>query len=352
MSFVQPSAGEYELPSAQFTAAFQDGTYDTRHAEEYATSDCYEGARESNDHMRPVKAFEPGKIVYHVDLCFTLPRHCCADAPVDVNIHQNDLIRTWQHNGASHLLQSDLSRVVPTSIKIVGTTLPSQAPYALQLYDANGMSLFETHGANYSSGAECDCYGFPLFMDDKTIFRSNGVVDDHVRNYANVSIKDIKKDCLSLEYPGGLQYALVPKDKGWYFAWVLEVKERGTDSIMTNPAYQDANHPSYIRLYKKDFDRCITYYENALERIKFANLTKMKARLMPRDHYVSGHDPADVRQETVVLEVTARAADVEAQVAETRMAGMRITGGHAGKSKQHTSRMSYGQLQQKFGGAK
>lgn len=331
------------MPTREFAHAFDQGTYNTEESQRY-----YRDAQVSYDqnqyeeHKRPVKLFDPGKIVYHVDLCFSLPRRGCPQGPVEVNINQNDLIRTWQQNSSMNLLRSDLSRVVPTSIKIVGTTFPAQSPYALQLFDAKGVPLFDTHGANYSSGNECDCYGFPLFMDDKTIFRSNGVVDDHVREYANISIKDIKNDCLLLKYPSGLEYALVPKVNGMYFAWVLEVKERGSDSIMTNPAYQDANHPEYFRLYKKDFDRCISYYEKALEQIKFVDFTRMKARLVPRDHHILSQDPTDLRQETVILEVTARAGDVSDETISHRCSKIRMNANHAGKKT--LSRLTFGEL--------
>ena len=280
-----------------------------------------------------------------MDLCFDVPRHCCSRDPVEVVVSEADLVKGWQKNGNKALLAADLSRVVPTSVKIVGSTLPPQSPYALQLHDANGIPLYETHVAHYSSGSERDCYGFPLYMDDKTMFRNNGIIDDHVRDYANISVETIKDGCLSLQYPnGGHEFALVPKDKAMYFVWVLEVKNGGKDNILENIAYQDPNHPEYIRLFKRDFDRCIDYYKNALSHIHFCNMSKMKARLVPRDHYVPGSE--QTRRETIVLEVTGRATELNADAVNSRMSGMKVSAANAGRAS--AKQMDLGRLTEKF----
>ena len=97
-------------------------------------------------------------------------------------------------------------------------------------------------------------------------------------------------------------------------------------------------------MFKRDFDRCIDYYKNALSHIHFCNLSKMKARLVPRDHYVPGSD--QMRRETIVLEVTGRATELGADAINSRMSGMKLTAGSAGRTA--AKQMDLGRLTEKF----
>jgi hypothetical protein len=339
MSFASVSA----LPSQQFCDDYREGRYRNQTAHSYSGHDQQ---RLGPDGRPPAEPFDPTKISFNVNLSFDVPRHCCAHGPVNVTVAQNDLMTGWRKNGNKTMLTADLSRVIPTSVKIVGSTLAPQSPYALQLTDAQGMALYETHVANHSNGEERTCVGFPLFMDDKTMFRNNGVIDDNVRNYANLSWEDIKKDSFSLSYPNnGPSYVLIPKKRAFYFVWVLEVVEQGKDNILENPAYQDPGHPEYIRLFNDDYEHCMAYYKNVLSNIHFTNLTKMKATLVPLDNYHDG-PPLEHKRETIVLEITGRAPELSADAASARLHGMRQSAATCGSGRR--AQLDLGSLTAKF----
>lgn len=329
----------YDMPTREFQAAWINGTYEHRDAQMYAHQDEMEyvqGPRATGGEMMqfspqlprletraPGDPYDPDTLTFSYITEYNLNGKSAIAKPQDVIIRDSDLTALWARNNMTKHLKYDLRRVIPLNISIGGTTLDDRAPYSIQVFDANDNHLYDSHGANSSGGETTNEYGWPLYISDKTIYRSQGKIPEHYRDYANVKIEDIKKDVAYLEYPNnGPTYVLVPRKIGYYYSWVLEVRGNGQDDILNNPAYQDAYHKDYIKLTPADFQRCIKHYEEALASIKFHNMERIRVRLIPHDH----NDPSDEtrKRHSIMLHFSIRAPQASPEVIKQRMTLMKM----------------------------
>lgn len=323
----------YEMPSREFQNAWSTGRYKHSEARRYAEEPCAEEdavmqysapvEQPSYEVVRaPAEPYDPDTLSFSYITEFNFNGQV---KPLDVVIREQDLVALWARNSMSKHLKYDLKRVVPLSIQIVGSTMKQPAPFSVQVFDASGLPLFDTHGANTSCGeTNCD-YGWPLYVDDKNVYRSAGKIPKHYRDYANLKIEDIKSDVLKMEYPNGPVYMMIPRRNGFYYAWVLEVLGNSQDDILNNPAYQDPGHSDYIRLSAQDFHKCIKHYEDALSKIKFHNMEKITVRLIPHCSRIKDED-----LHSLVLNFTIRAGEAAPELVKQRVTMIKapVVGGH------------------------
>jgi hypothetical protein len=225
----------------------------------------------------------------------------------EVNIRWSDIVRATQEAGLAAKLSSyDPTKVVPISVRVLGTSLGSLQDHAtLEIYDNSkpAKPLFTSWLNKHNSADAHHSTGFPLFMlgrgRDRILIQPPQMTDAHSQ-YWHCDLGQLEQGTSDFVNPAtGERYKIVRRDSraAALLDYALSVRNRVVTNprLLLNPSYVVQDSPELLRIPLKMFTDCRNAYASKLSEVNsqsydFSNLKVHLKPLKLSKHMFNGNN--------------------------------------------------------------
>jgi len=211
----------------------------------------------------------------------------------EVNLRWSDIVRATQEAGlAAKLSGYDPSKVVPISVRVLGTSLgPLENHCTMEMYDAKGKPLFTQWLNKHNSSDSHHNTGFPLFMlnrgRDRILIQPPELTPAHSQ-YWHASLDHLDQGTSDFVNPAtGERFKIVRRDSrsAAMLDYALSVRNRVVSNprLLLNNQYVLNDSPELLRIPHKMFTDVRNAYAAKLADVNSQSydFTNMKIHLKP-----------------------------------------------------------------------